>query len=102
MFLIEARLSPLALASEKSTYPIPPAVDLTAWATPPLPLPVRPVVQLSVLPEPRVQSVGSAFLRYNVKLLVVPDESERWTGVILVEGNDAPELSAAMAGSFQV
>ena len=40
--------------------------------------------------------------RYSVKLLVVPEESERCTGVILVDGRLTSLLSAAMAGSFQV
>ena len=37
-----------------------------------------------------------------MKLAVVPDSSERWTGVIFVLGRFTPGLSALMAGSFQV
>ena len=35
-----------------------------------------------------------------MKFAVVPDSSERWTGVMSVSGRSAPGLSAAMAGSF--
>ena len=35
-----------------------------------------------------------------MKLLVVPESSERCTGVIVVLGSLAPGLSAAIAGSF--
>ena len=37
-----------------------------------------------------------------MKLLVVPEPSERCTGVMAVLGRLTPGLSAAMAGSFQV
>jgi hypothetical protein len=37
-----------------------------------------------------------------VKLAVVPDSSERFTGVIFVLGRLTPGLSALIAGSFQV
>ena len=37
-----------------------------------------------------------------MKLAVVPDSSERCTGVIFVLGRFTPGLSALMAGSFQV
>jgi hypothetical protein len=37
-----------------------------------------------------------------VKFSVVPDSSERLTGVIARSGRGTPGLSAAIAGSFQV
>jgi hypothetical protein len=37
-----------------------------------------------------------------VKLVVVPESSERFTGVTLRSGSVAPGLSAAMAGSFHL
>src|ERR1700737_3900468 len=55
-----------------------------------------------VLPVPNVHADGAALVRYNVKLAVVPDPSERCTVVIGVEGNLTPGLSPAMAGSAQV
>ena len=35
-----------------------------------------------------------------MKFCVVPDSSERWTGLIVVSGSSTPELSAAIASSF--
>ena len=40
--------------------------------------------------------------RNLVKPAVVPEESERWTTAMLVLGRLMPELSALIAGSFQV
>ncbi len=58
--------------------------------------------QLTVLSAPSVHTVGAAFFRYVVKLFVVPEESERCTTVMLVDGSETPGLSALIAGSFQV
>src|SRR5690606_39299917 len=48
------------------------------------------------------QSAPAASARYSVKFSVVPDSSERFTGVIGVSGSCTPGFSAAIAGSFQV
>ena len=37
-----------------------------------------------------------------MKFAVVPDLSERWTGVIARSGSVTPSLVAAIAGSFQL
>src|SRR5258708_7080158 len=58
--------------------------------------------QLTVSPLSSVQTVGDAFLRNLVKLLVVPEASDRWTTTIGFDGSVAPELSAAILASFQV
>src|SRR5258705_6059008 len=58
--------------------------------------------QLTVSPESSVHTVGDAFLRNRVKLLVVPDASVRCTTAIAVDGKVAPEFSAAILGSFHV
>src|SRR6201746_1237813 len=42
------------------------------------------------------------WLRYVVKLAVVPEPSERTTGVILSAGSVMPGLSLTRAGSFHV
>src|SRR4051794_24122897 len=102
-FLTLARLRLAALASAKSTYPMPPLVDCTIWATPRLPLPPWvAVAQLIVSPRPSVHVGLAALSRNPLKLLVVPDPSERWATVMAVDGSDAPGLSAAIAGSFHV
>src|ERR1022692_3715162 len=71
-------------------------------ATPGFPDAACPPGQLMVLPVPSVHVDGAALVRYNVKLAVVPDPSERCTVVMAVAGNLTPGLSPAMAGSFQV
>src|ERR1700722_7284047 len=55
--------------------------------------------QFTVSPLPRVQSLGAAVARNLVKLLVVPEPSERCTTVIVVDGNVTPGLAALIAGS---
>ena len=78
-----------------------PSVDLTAPATPWLPLAPVPVGHLTVLSVPTLDfHVGLAEARKPVKPLVVPEESERWTTVIDVLGSLTPGFSAAIAGSF--
>src|SRR5271165_5434028 len=80
-----------------------PGVDLTICATPPLPLPARAAAgHLIVELLPSVQTLGTAVIRNSEKFCVVPDESERTAGVILVLGRVTPGLSAVIDGSFQV
>ena len=80
-----------------------PGVDLTICDTPALPLPPRLLAgQLMTELLPSVQALPPASTRNWEKLAVVPEESERWAMVIAVLGRLRPELSALMAGSFQV
>src|SRR5271166_1905297 len=80
-----------------------PGVDLTADATPPLPLPARAVPgHLIVELLPSVHVLGVAVLRNREKFCVVPEESERTTMVIGVLGRVTPGLSAVIAELFQV
>src|SRR5690606_11469860 len=58
--------------------------------------------QFTVSPDPSVHVSGAAAERYLVKLLVVPDPSERCTTVIFVAGSVASGLSASIAGSAQL
>src|SRR3954466_2018214 len=58
--------------------------------------------QFTVSPESSFHTVGDATLRNLVKLLVVPEPSERWTTAMDLEGSVAPLLSAAIFGSFHV
>ena len=48
------------------------------------------------------QALGAALASQSVKLAVVPDSSERNTGVIARSGRATPGLSAAIAASFQL
>src|ERR1700733_13261421 len=71
-----------------------------SWATPlPFWAPWVDADQLTVSPEPRVQSDGAASVRYLVKFEVVPEPSERCTTAMLAEGSLASGLRALMAGS---
>src|SRR5256885_1864725 len=80
-----------------------PGVDLTICATPPLPSPARALDgHLMVESLPSDQALPAASWMNRVKFCVVPEESERTARVIGVLGRLAPELSALMAGSFQV
>src|SRR4029077_15938092 len=80
-----------------------PGVDLTTCATPELPLAARADDgHLMVELLPRVQALGAASCRDRVQMAVVPEESGPTARVIGVLGRLAPELSALMAGSFQV
>src|SRR5689334_1688282 len=80
-----------------------PLVALTALATPGLPLPAWVSLgQGTVLSAPSVHTPGAAAWRYLVKLFVVPDESERCTTVMFVDGSETPGLSALIAASFHV
>ena len=51
---------------------------------------------------PRLQALPAASTRNSVKFWVVPEESDRTARVIAVLGRLTPELSALIAGSFQV
>src|SRR5579863_10623391 len=80
-----------------------PGVVLTICATPPLPAPARAADgHLMVELLPRVHTLGSAVMRNREKFAVVPEESDRTARVIGVLGRLTPELSALIAGSFQV
>src|SRR5258708_21500670 len=80
-----------------------PSVDLISEATPLFfSAPCVEAGQFTVSPESSFHTVGDAFFRNFVKLLVVPEPSERWTTAILVDGNVAPVLSAAILASFHV
>src|SRR5689334_7418351 len=79
-----------------------PSVDWMICATPRLPLPAWvEESQFTVSPRPNVHVPTAALVRKPVKLLVVPEPSDRCTTVIDVLGRVTPGLSAAMAGSFQ-
>src|SRR4051794_2856549 len=58
--------------------------------------------QLTVSPDPRVQTDGDAFVRYLVKFDVVPEPSERCTTAMGVEGSVASGLSALISAASQV
>ena len=80
-----------------------PEVPFTAVATPVLPLPATSSAgQFEVSPAVSVNTPGAAAVSHFVKLEVVPEASERWTGAILVDGRLTMGLRALMAGSFQV
>src|SRR6266498_5494872 len=82
---------------------MPPSPCLTICATPVFFSP--PWVSLghsTVSPLPSFHAVGAAATRYLVKLLVVPEPSERCATVIGLAGRVTPGLSAAITGSFQV
>src|SRR6478735_8204424 len=80
-----------------------PGVDLTTCATPGLPLAARAEDgHLMVELLPRVQALPVACARKLEKFCVVPEESDRTARVIAVLGRLTPELSALIAGSFQV
>src|SRR5262245_34222956 len=82
---------------------MPPADCWTSWATPVFfSAPCVVLAQATLSPLPRVHAGPAAATRYLLKLLVVPEPSERCTTVILVAGRFTPGLSAAMAGSFHI
>jgi hypothetical protein len=80
-----------------------PSVSPTICATPGLPLPAWvSAAQLTVSPLPSDHVSGAAAARYLVKLLVVPEASDRCATVMAVSGRSTPSFVAAIAGSFQV
>ena len=80
-----------------------PSVCFTTEMTPVLfSAPCVVVGQLTVSPLSSFQVSGAPATRNLVKLLVVPEPSERWTTVILVDGRSASGLSALMASSSQL
>src|SRR4051812_25216440 len=79
-----------------------PDACFTAAVTPSEPLAPWPVGHGTSLAAPAFHTFGDAAVRYPVKAAVVPEPSERCTTWIPVAGRLAAELSALMAGSFQV
>src|ERR1700716_2459246 len=78
-----------------------PGVCLTSAATPPLPLPVTPVGQVTVVPSPTwVLKSELIVLRCLVTTNVVPLPSARSQTVIAVSGSFIPSFVFAIAGSF--
>src|SRR5690349_19676056 len=56
----------------------------------------------TVSPAPSFHTDGDAFFRNFVKLLVVPEPSERCTTAMVVDGRSASGLSALISASSQV
>src|SRR4051794_35233057 len=56
----------------------------------------------TVSPEPSVQSLPAAAVRYFVKFDVVPEPSERCTTAIGVDGRSASGLSALISSASHV
>src|SRR5262249_31633529 len=103
LFLTEAQVSPDALASAYSTYPMAPAVVLTICATPPLALPPPLFAgQLMVESPPSFQPPGAPSTRNSEKFWVVPEESERRAMVIVVLGSFMPGFCDVIFGSFHL
>ncbi len=75
---------------------------MIAAEVPSLPLAPSPTPPLKVFPAPLPQALLDAASRYCWKLSVVPDWSLRKTTWIGSAGRVVPELSAVIAGSFQV
>src|SRR4029450_1236026 len=70
-----------------------PSVCLMIWATPVFfSAPWVPDGQATVSPLPSFQVDGAAAVRYLVKLLVVPEPSERWATVIDLSGRLAASV----------
>src|SRR5260370_37231425 len=78
-----------------------PGVLLTSPRTPPLPVAVIPVGQVTVVPSPTwLLKSGLILLRCLAKTKVVPLPSERPQTVIVVSGSFTPSFVFAIAGSF--
>src|SRR2546429_8081933 len=90
------------VANDHSTYPMVPSDLPIAAATPSEPFSALPPGAFQFLSLPKVQSAVAVLDRNLVELSVVPELSDRCTARIFVAGSVAPELSAAIAGSFQV
>src|SRR5438270_12603302 len=81
---------------------MPPSADCTIWATPRLPLPACvEASQFTVSPRPSVHVPLAALSKNPVRLLVVPDPSDRCATVIAVFGRVKPGVCAAIVGSFE-
>src|SRR4051812_33374056 len=76
-----------------------PSVPLILLATPSDLAAPTPPGAFHSLALPKVQSAPAVLLRKLVKLSVVPEESERCTGWIGVDGSFASGLSALIAAS---
>ena len=75
----------------------------TTPATPALPRAPMPVGKLTLVLKPTLSFQGRLTdERYSVKLYVVPDPSERKTGVIFRSGRLRPGLIARSRWSFQL
>src|SRR3569833_1163085 len=80
-----------------------PSPCLTPVETPSEPLrPWPPAADGQVLPPGNFHTSGAVASRNLVRLSVVPESSDRSSGLICVEGSFSPELSLAIAGSFHV
>jgi hypothetical protein len=73
-----------------------------AWTTPEVPFAASPPSTGNTPSGSYGQSAAAVAARYSVKFSVVPESSERLTGVMAVSGSWASGLSAAIAGSFHV
>src|SRR5262245_53434122 len=83
-----------------STYVSAPGVFLTTPATPALPRAPTPVGKFTAVLNPTLSFHGRLTdERYSVKLYVVPDPSERYTGVTFMSGRLRPGLSVAIRWS---
>src|SRR4051812_17174581 len=89
--------SPAWLAS---AYPMVPEPPLTASMTPDVPSAPSPDLNGQVSLAAFVQALAAVWCSQSVKLFVVPESSERCTGVIFVDGRLAPGLSLLISGSF--
>jgi len=78
-----------------------PGVLVTALTTPEVPAADSPPSSGQVEEAGCGNASGAVACSQSMKLFVVPDESERWTGVTARSGRSTPGLSATMAGSFQ-
>src|SRR3954447_6182367 len=92
----------LSFAYDHSTYVMPPSVDFTPSDTPADFSRPSPTVPAHFLAGSVCQAEGAAPARYFSKFSVVPDSSERKNTLMAVLGSLTPELTLAIAGSFQV
>src|SRR5215475_4370611 len=79
-----------------------PSVCARNFEMPSEPCSASPPGAFQTLSWPNVQDGALVEARYLVKLSLVPELSARCTVVIFVDGRLAPELSAAISGSFHL
>ncbi len=79
--------------------PFPPSIAPT---TPEVPCAASPPGTGQSPETSKVHTSGAVAARYSAKFSVVPDSSERLTGVMARSGSSASGLSSAIAGSFQL
>src|SRR3954470_24850367 len=77
-----------------------PEPPFTASMTPEVPSAPSPDLNGQVSLASFVHASGAVWCSQSVKLFVVPESSERCTGVIFVDGRLAPGLSFMISGSF--